>query len=510
MRLNAKQIELYTGGQPLVEALDPSAIMTGISWDSRECEPGWLFVALEGERVDGHDFVDDVLRKGAKGVLVTHGLPEATYSLAREMGACIIEVSNTQSAIADLAREWRKVLRGRVIAITGSVGKTTTKNLVRDVLATRYSVVATRANQNNELGVPKTLLAAEPETQAIVVEMGMRGRGQIAELCRLVRPDWGVVTNIGESHIELLGSVLAIAQAKAELLAALPDRLGRAFVNGGDEWSPTLVDEARLVAREVPWVEYGVSRGAHLPHIWVENERLDEEGRPSFTLCAQGFADAEAQGNAALGGEIADDALTTPLFPLPDADRPIERCACVVGLRGQHNMANACAAAAVGRAMGIPLDEIARALHEAVAESGRAEVLTTREGVIVMHDAYNANPDSMRASLKTFCALPVTGRRIAVLGDMGELGEYARACHESIGAFAARLPLDELVCVGELARFIADGARAAGMDGGKIIEKAGVADVLAHLEGGLDAGDAVLVKASHFMGLERVVEGLVS
>ncbi len=510
MRLNAKQIELYTGGQTIVEALDPSAIMTGITWDSRDCESGWLFVALEGERVDGHDFVDDVLRKGAKGILVTHGLPEATYSLAREMGACIIEVSNTESAITDLAREWRKALRGRVIAVTGSVGKTTTKNLVRDVLAARYSVVATRANQNNELGVPKTLLAANPETQVIVVEMGMRGKGQITELCRLAQPDWGVVTNVGECHIELLGSQLAIAQAKAELLSALPDRRGMAFVNGDDAWTDTLIEEADLISREVPWTLFGGVKGEHLPRVWAEDMRLDEQGRPAFTLCAQGFSDERAQDDSLVDATIADDPLTTPLFPLPKACRPIEKEACTVGLRGEHNMMNACAAAAVGRAMGLSLSEIAAALHEAIPESGRAEVLATREGVIVMHDAYNANPDSMRAALKTFCALAVSGRRIAVLGDMGELGEYARACHESIGAFAARLPLDELVCVGDLAGYIAEGARDAGMDAASIVREDGVAGVLAHLESSLDAGDAVLVKASHFMGLERVVEGLVS
>ncbi len=502
MRLNAKQVADYTGGTFAVEPLDASELMDSLTWDSREVRRKSLYVALPGERHDGHDFVDAALRAGAKGALVMQPLSEATRLLAHELGAAVIEVPNTTAAITDLARAWRAHLRGKVVAVTGSSGKTTTKNLVRDVLAARGSVVATVANQNNELGVPRTLLSADPETEAVVVEMGMRGSGQIASLCDFVLPDWGLVTNVGESHIELLGSRENIARAKSELLAALPAGTGVAFLNDADDMSDFMWRESGLAETECVRVGFdgsGVSRkaacalaasdGRAHPAVWAEDASLDDQGRPCFTLCASGFADA---------------------WPPEGGAAHIERQSCRLGLRGMHNVDNACAAAAVGRKMGMDLAAIARALEGAVAEAGRQELLRARGGFTVVNDAYNANPDSMRAALSTFCALSVPGRRIAVLGDMGELGDYARACHEGVGAFAAACPLDRLICVGELSRFIAQGALEAGMDASRVSCAEGTSDVLGDLDASLEEGDAVLVKASHFMELSRVVEGLVS
>lgn len=495
MRLNAKQIAAYTGGQFLVDPIDPSALMTGITWDSREVQPDWLYVALPGERVDGHNFVEAALRAGARGVLVMQPPVRSALLLAREMGAAIIEVANTTSAITDLAREWRGHLHGRVVALTGSVGKTTTKNLMRDVCAAAGSVVATKANQNNELGVPRTLLAADPETATVVVEMGMRGQGQITELTDFVRPDWGLVTNVGESHIELLGSRENIARAKAELFAALPAGTGRAFLNAADDFASFCAQQARLAERAVAVTAFDGSpqAEAHFAsleeagvvlanRVWAEEVSLDEEGRPHFMLCAAGFSE----------------------------DGSLERTPCALALQGAHNVANACAAAAVGRARGLTLSVIARALAGSVPEAGRQETVVARDGFVVINDAYNASPDSMRASLATFAAMTVNGRRIAVLGDMGELGDFADACHRGVGEAAAAAPLDQLVCVGSLAALIAEGAEAAGMDPARIVRAHTVADVLEELDGRLESGDAVLVKASHFMELNRVVEGLVS
>ena len=251
MRLNSKQIAAYTGGEFIVEPIDPTELMCGVTWDSREVEPGWLYVALPGERVDGHDFVGAALRAGARCALVTERPCEAVVLLAKELGAALIAVPNTASAVTDLAAQWRGHLRGRIIGLTGSTGKTTTKNLVRDVVAAAHSVVATKANQNNELGVPRTLLAADPETEVVVVEMGMRGLGQIAQLCRFVRPDWGLITNVGESHIELLGSRENIARAKAELACSLPAGTGRAFLNADDDYTAFTIGEAELAERNV-------------------------------------------------------------------------------------------------------------------------------------------------------------------------------------------------------------------------------------------------------------------
>ncbi|WP_165050616.1 MULTISPECIES: UDP-N-acetylmuramoyl-tripeptide--D-alanyl-D-alanine ligase [unclassified Adlercreutzia] len=511
MRLNHKQIAAYTGGSFVVDPIDATELVCGISWDSREIEPGWLYVALAGERVDGHDFVAAALRAGARAALVCDALDRETRLLAREMGASVIEVPNTYSAVTDLAREWRGHLRGRIVALTGSTGKTTTKNLVRDVVRAGRSVVATKANQNNELGVPRTLLAADPETSCVVVEMGMRGSGQIAQLCEVVRPEWGIVTNVGESHIELLGSRENIARAKAELLEALPAGTGRAFLNAADDFAASIAARAGLSERAVACVAYDGSGHAAFsctghahevpaavlasdnvdlpagPRVWAEDVELDGEGRPRFTLCACGFAATSA---------------SEPAFA-------VERATCHLSLRGLHNVGNACAAAAVGRSLCIGLDAIAGALASSVPESGRQEVLAARGGFSIVNDAYNANPDSMRASLATFCALDVPGRRVAVLGDMGELGDFAPACHRGIGEVAAGLPLDLLICVGELSRGIAQGALDAGMDPARVMRADTVAEVLEELDVYLEKGDAVLVKASHFMGLTRVVEGLV-
>ncbi|QOS67221.1 UDP-N-acetylmuramoyl-tripeptide--D-alanyl-D-alanine ligase [Eggerthella guodeyinii] len=492
MRLNAKQIAACTGGSFVVEPLDARALVTGLTWDSRDARAGDVYVALPGERVDGHDFIGAALRGGAVCALVMQPLDEAVRVLATELGACIIEVPDTAHAVADIAAEWRGHLHGRVIALTGSTGKTTTKNLVRDVLASTLTVVATAGNQNNELGVPKTLLAAEQDTQAVVVEMGMRGAGQLADLCDYVRPDWGLVVNVGESHIELLGSRENIAHAKAELLCALPEGTGRAFVNADDDYADFVREHARLDARRVETVLFDGSAAAAerragadaaRPAVWAEQVELDEQGRPRFELHAVGFDGAD-------GAE--------------------EGAPCALTLRGLHNVSNACAAAAVGRACGIPLAVCADALAHAEPEAGRQEVVRARGGFTVVNDAYNANPDSMRASLATFCALDVPGKHVAVLGDMGELGSYAPACHAGIGTFAATLPLDRLVCVGELSLHIADAAERAGMEPDRIVRAGSLSEVFGDLDTCVEPGDAVLVKASHFMGLERVVEGLVN
>ena len=502
MRLNAKQIASYTGGEFVVNPIDPTFLMTAISWDSREVGPGGLYVALPGERVDGHDFVPQALAAGAAGVLVMQPLPEQSLVLAREMGAAVIEVANTQSAITDLAREWRAHhLKGRVIGLTGSTGKTTTKNLVRDVVAAGKSVVATLANQNNELGVPRTILNADPETEVVIVEMGMRGLGQIEELCEFVKPHWGVVVNAGEAHIELLGSRENIARAKAELFEALPMG-GMAFVNGADGMADFMVEHAKLRERMVTSVccdgsgSYEVMNTPETsgswrtrPAVWAEDIELDDQGCPRFTLCCRGFADE---------------------WPPDDADRETRRQEVHLGLRGMHNVMNSCQAAAVGLALYIPLERIAEALAASVPESGRQEVLKARGGFTIVNDAYNANPDSMKASLSMFCSMEVRGARYAVLGDMGELGDFAPACHRGVGGFAAKKQLDMLICVGDLARHIAEGALEAGMPQEMIMCVGTVSDVLEELDARLEPGDAVLVKASHSMGLERVAEGLVS
>ena len=487
MRIGYDEIAAWTGGRAAYAPAAGARMATGLTWDSREVAAGDLYVALPGQRVDGHDFVAAALRAGASGAVVAREPDAAMLAAARETASALVVVDDAAAAITRLAARWRLRLRGVVVGLSGSSGKTTTKNLVRDVAAAGFSVVATRANQNNELGVPRTLLAADEDTEVVVVEMGMRGAGQIARLCEVVRPDWGLLTNVGEAHVELLGSVENIARAKAELLCALPPARGVAFVNGADAWGDFQVDAAGLAARGVEVVRFGAAprgkQGAGRA-VWAEDVRLDAQGRPSFTLCARGFSAGPSDGG-------------------------VERHPCALLLMGLHNVSNACAAAAVGLALGMSLTDVARALRASQPEAGRQEVLRAPGGFTVVDDAYNANPDSMRAALATFCALDVPGRRIAVLGDMGELGGRAEVAHRDVGAFAAGLPLDELVCTGLLSRLIAQGARSEGMPSSRIVECADGAAALARVREDVRAGDAVLVKASHFMELDEVARGLV-
>ena len=534
MRMSLKQIRDCTGAEVIVAPLDLRSLATGISWDSRMVKPGDVYLALPGEHVDGHSFVTDALSNGAVCVLVMQTLSRDTLLVAREMGAAVFEVADTAHALVDMADFWRTQLRGRVIALTGSAGKTTTKNLIRDVVASTYKTVATQGNQNNELGVPNTILASDTETEVIVVEMGMRGLGQISSLCSYVRPDWGVITNIGESHLELLGSRENIARAKSELLLHLPEGRGRAFLNGADDFTQTIIADTHLATRRIETViftgqderEVDGSAAAGQPsseaeavdptytHVWASDITLDDQGRPQFILHCQGFFppgnpfDVDAQATIEQSYNEGD-ALTRDEASYVQAEFLEETAQVHLALRGVHNVANACAAAAVGRSLGIPLATCAEALEHSLPEAGRMEFLKARGGYQLIHDAYNANPESMIAALTLLDSLKVPGRRVAVLGDMGELGTYEEACHVGVGAAAATKALDRLICVGTRAAWIAQGAKDAGMDPDKIIETQELSVVLGDLDTYLEPGDAVLVKASHFMGLERVVEGLV-
>ena len=508
MQMSVSDIAKAVSGKALVPSAPADRIIDGITWDSRTVSCGCAYVALPGERVDGHAFVQAALEAGAGCVLVTRVPDEDVLRDAERREASVLQVEDAQDALAKLAGAWRASLNGKVIGLTGSSGKTTTKNLVRDVLAAPFAVSATSGNQNNELGVPNTILSAQPTDDAVVVEMGMRGLGQIRELCSFVQPDWGLVVNVGTSHMELLGSRENIARAKAELFEAVPAG-GWAFVNAADDYAAFMREHARLSERGVRVALFDGSADAAARMnalakgdaskveagragdalVWAEDVSLDAEGCPCFMLCASGFPTPAADG-AAREGEV-------------------RRVSCHMRLRGMHNVSNACSAAAVGCAMGMPLETIARALSSAQPESGRAQVLSTSSGVTVVDDSYNANPDSMRASLRTFAAMSVRGRKIAVLGDMGELGSFSEQGHRQVGEDAAKAGIDTLVCVGPLSQGIACAAAEAGLASDAIICVADAAEALARVAPLLCEGDAVLVKASHSVGLERVVEGLV-
>ena len=464
LRASVDTLAQVTGG--IVVRGAGTVTVNGVAVDSREVTPGCLYVAFIGEHADGNDFVGEALTAGARAALVTRWdeAMETAVIEARRPEAAIIRVSDPLAAVSALA-SWHRSRSDRpVIGITGSTGKTTTKDFIASALATKLKVVATRGNRNNELGVPLTLLEMGPDTDVVVVEMGMRGPGQIAALCRIARPTAALVTNVGMTHIEVLGSQEAIVDAKAEIVRCVGGA-GRVFLNGDDVHSARLAEQA-----QAPVVTYGTEPGDDVRAVGLT---VGEDGLPSFTLQA--------------AGETAEVTL-----PIP----------------GRHNAYNAAAAAAVALYLGLSLKDIAEGLAVARTTGMRMQVFSSASGVTVINDAYNASPTSMRAALATLRDMPTEGRRIAVLGDMAELGSLSELAHFGLGEIVPE-HADILVTVGVCALRIAEGARAEGMPAESVrpcvtVEEAG--EVLDDL---LAPGDLVLVKASRVMQLERVVEGII-
>ena len=432
---------------------DPDAVADGVAIDSRLAGPGDLFVALPGERADGHSFVDDALRRGATAVLVRDDAPVSA-------GAPAVRVENTTAALQRLAAAARVRLAGRIVAITGSSGKTVTKELTAAVARARFPTVASPASFNNEIGVPLTILAADGDTQVVVVEIGSRGVGHIAMLMPIVRPDVGVVLNVGPAHLGLFGSLENVALAKGELVEGLaPD--GIAVLNADDLAVAEMASRTRARV-----VTFGTTMGTD---VRAENVTLADDGKASFTLVASGGS--------------ADVTLAIP---------------------GEHLVSDATAAAAAGLALGVDLDAAASALSSARGPAWRMEVTDAPKGWRVVNDAYNANPASTAAALKTLVALGRGRRTWAVLGTMAELGDHSAAEHDRIGRLAVRIGVSRLLVVGEEARPLYEAARHEGMNPDDASIVAGPDEAVAALRASLEPGDVVLVKASRAVGLERV------
>lgn len=465
LTLSVQTLLGVTGGQ-LLSGPD-STMVNGLAIDSRSVQPGAAFVAFSGERVDGHAYIPEALAEGARAVLVTRDDEQvrASFEAAARPETALVLVEDALASVEALGSWHRERLMCPVIGVTGSTGKTTTKDFLRSVLASAMRVVATAENRNNELGVPLTLMQAGIETEAVVVEMAMRGPGQIAHLCEIARPTAGLVTNVGVSHVEILGSEAAIASAKGELVKAVPSS-GRVFLNGDDGWTDVL--SAASAARVI---RYGLGETAD---VRATDITLSEDGSPTFTL-------------------ISGDRSTEVRLPVP----------------GRHNVYNALAAAAVGLYLGVELEDVVGGLENATFSKWRMESFVSAAGLTVINDAYNANPTSMRAAISALGDIPTRGRRIAVLGDMAELGSLAELAHFQLGGEIAQSPVDALVTVGERARRIAEGALAAGMDIDMVRPCVTAEEASEVLDDLAEPGDTVLVKASRVMGLERVVEGMI-
>ena len=426
----------------------------GVAIDSRQVKAGDLFVAIVGENTDGHRYLQQAWQAGAAAVVISkeeYILPEMNYLLVED-GVAFIQ---------QLAKYLRQIDNLPVVAVTGSTGKTSTKDLLTSILSMTGKIVATKGNHNNELGLPLTMCAIEEETTAVVVEMGMRGLGQIDFLCQLAAPNYGIITNIGKVHSELLGSQEKIAQAKCELLAYIPQE-GTIALNWQDrEWILPWLDTCR---GKVFWYSLVAGQG----DLWAENI-VESATETVYDLC---------------WGE--------------------ERHTIKLNVPGQHQVANSMAAIAIARTLGVSWENIKDALQNLQMTGMRLDIGRDKRGVTWINDTYNANPESVKAALQVL-QNQAGQRKIAVLGDMYELGRYEQEGHQEVGQKAVKLGIDYLVAVGNLGKIIAEKAKT--LEGHTVITWAeDNKQAIAHLEQLLQQGDVVLVKGSRGMAMEEIIE----
>lgn len=447
---DAQEMAQWTGGQ--WRSGLPGAI-AGVSTDTRTLTAGALFVALRGPLFDGHSFVGEAFARGAVGAVI-----DAQAHVSLRDDCPLLRVPDTAQALWDMGSGYRRRIQAVIVAVTGSVGKTTVKEMVADVLARRLPTARTRGNWNNKIGLPLSLLAMEPETRVGVFELGMNHPGELAPLCRLLQPDWGLVTTIGPVHLEFFESVEEIAVEKSALLKSLPSA------------------GVTVLRRDEPYFE--MLRA-------VAPDRI-------ITLALSGEADycgapPDAQGKM----EIRERSTG-------------ESCRLQAPLPGAHQAANALFAAAVGRAHGLAWEDIRTALEQYRPPPMRWEQQIVA-GVTVINDAYNANPVSMAAALRTFAELPVAGGRWVVLAGMLELGPTEEQWHRDLGSSLAPGPWNGIITVGSLGAVVAREAVNAGVNAARVFacaDHAAAAEILGRY---LQYGDAVLVKASRGQRLEQVL-----
>ncbi|MFE6865169.1 UDP-N-acetylmuramoyl-tripeptide--D-alanyl-D-alanine ligase [Kitasatospora sp. NPDC057692] len=458
--LTLAEVAAAVGGT--LSGADPDALVTApVEVDSRKVRPGGLFAAFVGEHVDGHDYAATAVGAGAVAVLAS-----------RPVGGPVVLVDSVVDALGKLARTVVGRSEAAVVALTGSAGKTSTKDLIAQLLERLGDTVYPPGSLNNEIGHPMTALRVEDATRHLVLEMGARHKGDIEYLTSITPPRIGLVLNVGTAHVGEFGSQEAIAEAKGELVEALPAD-GTAILNADDRLVRAMAARTRAKV-----VFFGESAEAG---VRAQDVRLDSTGRPSFTLST------------------------------PAGSAPVQ-----LRLYGEHHVSNALAAAAVAMELGMTVDDTAEALSQAGALSRwRMEVVDRADGVTVVNDAYNANPDSMRAALRALISMggrgPERRRTWAVLGEMRELGEDSLAEHDAIGRLAVRLDVTKLVAVGgREAACMELGARNEGSWGEESVLVSDADAAVELLRSQLRPGDVVLVKASRSVGLEKVAEALLA
>ena len=427
--------------------------------DSRQAQPGDLFFAIKGERFDGHNFLNEVARKDVAAIVVERGKVPAQLP---ECGVLVVD--NVRAALGKLAAVYRRDFNLPIVAVGGSNGKTTVKELMASVFRQKLAALWSEASFNNDIGVPLTLLRLEKSHQAAVVEAGTNHPGELAPLVKMIQPKYGVVTNIGREHLEFFGDIAGVAQEEGWLAELLPAS-GALFVNGDNEWTEQIVKRTRAKIVRV---------GLDKKNDWrAHSVRLDKNG-VTFRMDAP---------KTEFNGEYR------------------------IHLLGRHQVVNALFAIAVSGELGLGRPAVRDGLAECKPPKMRLQFWEAN-GVRVLDDAYNANTDSTLAALETLCDLPLQGRRVVVLGDMNELGAHSEAAHAEVGRRAAELGIGQLFAVGKMAGVTAKAAREAGLT--RVIEFVDVETAVKAVKDFLKAGDVVLLKASRASRLERVAEALKS
>jgi UDP-N-acetylmuramoyl-tripeptide--D-alanyl-D-alanine ligase len=437
---------------------DARTSFIGVSTDSRSIRPGELFFALRGGTFDGHRFFAEAMKRGGRG-----GVVEEEVEPYTDKAIAIIKVTDTLQALGDLAHRWRKRHPIPLMAVVGSSGKTTTKEMAVGILGKRYKVMKNPGNLNNLIGLPLSLLKMDSEDQVAIVEMGMNRRGEILRLTQIAEPQVGILTNISPVHLEGLGSIEGVAEAKGELLEGMGAK-GRLIFNA---------DDPRAKALSKGFRGERLSFGVQNPADWMALDiRMGADGQVSFQLNG--------------GGRTISISLQ---------------------LLGRHQVYNALAAAAATSSLGIGMEEMKEGLEAFLSPPMRMELMTIGKGVKIINDAYNANPPSMEAALRTLQEVS-DGRKIAVLGDMWELGDYAEQAHQELGRAAQAYGIDLLFLLGQFAAQVAHGAIEAGMSLQAIYIGKDHPDISHRLAQTVRDGDWMLVKGSRIMKMEEIIREL--
>lgn len=422
---------------------------SGVSIDSRTVSDGELFFALRGERFDGNDFIEDALKKGGGAVVDSRPgfLPD---------GRVVIMVRDTLRALQDLAHFWRKRLKARVVAITGSNGKTTTKEMTYTILSKRFRVIRNEGNLNNHIGLPLSLLRVLPDAEVVVLELGMNARGEIKRLCEIALPDYGVITNIGTAHIGMLGSINAIRDAKLEVL----NGLSTLIVNADDEFlmdgirdfdgrviTFSIINKSNVMAKDITKTE----RGSTFRLQWMGREAVEVN----------------------------------------------------LKVHGNFNIYNALAASSVGLSLGMDIKEVREGIEAYQVFPMRFETIKKND-LTIINDSYNANPSSMREALRELMNIKAEKRAVAILGDMTELGDYSIDAHRDIGRLVSELGIDVFVAIGKMMSFAAD--ETVRRTNSRVHRFRDVEGAKGHIREIIKCNDTVLIKGSRAMGMERLIE----